>query len=46
MIGSNDGDTLAYIDNLRKAGAMGAIVGGGLVPNEAGQAPLDTLLSI
>ena len=46
LIGSNDGDTMAYIDELREAGAMGAIVGGGLVPNEAGQAPLDTLLSI
>ena len=44
LIEASDGGTLGYINQLKEAGAMGAVVGGGLVPNEAGQTPLESLL--
>ena len=47
LIESSTGDksTLGYLDELKAAGATGAIVGGGLAANEAGQALLESLLS-
>jgi hypothetical protein len=43
LIESN-GDPSAYLEALKQAGATGAIVGGGLVPNETGHATLESLL--
>jgi methylmalonyl-CoA mutase cobalamin-binding subunit len=32
-----------YIEKLKEAGATGAIIGGGLVPDEANKSPLESL---
>lgn len=37
-------DPHVYIQQLKDAGATGAVVGGGLVPDEAGISLLDSLL--
>jgi indole-3-glycerol phosphate synthase len=40
----NDGTTAGYIHELQEAGAIGAFVGGGLVPDEGNKSPLVSLL--
>ena len=48
---NTDGDvtdvegTLSYVQELEKAGATGAIVAGGLVPNDDGRIPLQSLIA-
>jgi hypothetical protein len=41
-----DKSSRVYIEQLKKAGATGAIVGGGLVSDETGKAPLESLLQL
>eukprot|EP00980_Cylindrotheca_fusiformis_P012196 scaffold2962_cov126-Cylindrotheca_fusiformis.AAC.12 len=45
LIKSGD-DPIGYLETLKEAGAMGAVIAGGIVPNEAGQTPLKSLLKI
>jgi indole-3-glycerol phosphate synthase len=45
LIEFGDGDTVAYLDALKEAGATGAVVAGALVPNESRLSPLESLLS-
>ena len=42
--GNNTAD--AYIEQLKNAGATGAIIGGGLVPQGTGDAPLEAFLQL
>jgi hypothetical protein len=43
--GTEDG-ALSYVKELEKAGAIGALVAGGLVPNDDGNVPLQSLMTI
>lgn len=42
----SSGEPVEYLQALKEAGAIGAVIAGGVVPNERGQAPLDALLNI
>lgn len=44
LIELTDDNALTYLESLKEAGATGAIVAGGLVPNETGRAPVESLL--
>jgi hypothetical protein len=39
-----DKSAQTYIEKLKEAGATGAIIGGGLVPDEANKSPLEALI--